>query len=116
MLAPGLLGSPRNAIGFVGYCDPDTPGGRLLAAKTGDNFVFEAAHAMVTLQAHVDRFALSGHAEREELLAFAIQTEAKSIILTHGDPPARGWFKQKLAQSLPGSKVIDPVPLQTYTL
>ena len=30
-LASGLLGQARNTIGFVGYCDPDTPGGQLLA-------------------------------------------------------------------------------------
>jgi len=26
-------GQARNTIGFVGYCDPDTPGGRILAAQ-----------------------------------------------------------------------------------
>ncbi len=40
-LASGLLGHARNTIGFVGYCDPDTPGGKLLGAKPGDTFVFE---------------------------------------------------------------------------
>jgi len=30
-LASGLLGNAGNTIGFVGYCDPDTPGGKLLA-------------------------------------------------------------------------------------
>jgi len=29
-LASGLLGTARNTIGFVGFCDPDTPGGKLL--------------------------------------------------------------------------------------
>jgi Cft2 family RNA processing exonuclease len=116
LVASGLLGHERNGVGFVGYCDPDTPGGKLLQAKTGDNFVFEATHTMVKLKARVERFALSGHAEREELLAFAVQTEAKTIVLTHGDPPARRWFKQKLAEARPQTNVIDPVPLQTYPL
>jgi len=39
-LASGLVGHARNTIGFVGYCDPDTPGGRLLAAKPGDTILF----------------------------------------------------------------------------
>jgi Cft2 family RNA processing exonuclease len=116
LLASGLVGNARNGVGFVGYCDPDTPGGKLLAAKPGDNVVFEAAHTLVTLKARIERFALSGHAEREELLAFATQTGARTIVLTHGDPPARAWFKQKLAESLPQANVIDPVPLQTYPL
>jgi Cft2 family RNA processing exonuclease len=113
-LASGLLGHARNTIGFVGYCDPDTPGGQLLAAKPGDEFVFAAAHVKAKIKAHVDRFELSGHADREELLEFAIQTEARSIVLTHGDPPARAWFAQSLANQLPSARVIDPVPLQEY--
>ena len=45
---------------------------------------------------------------------FAIQTEARCIVLTHGDPPARAWFAEQLALNAPKIKVIDPVPLKTY--
>lgn len=114
IIASGLLGHARNTIGFVGYCDPETPGGQLLAAKPGDDFVFEAAHVKTKVKAKIERFELSGHADREELVQFAAQTEARSIILTHGDPPARAWFQQQLATVAPRAKVIDPVPLQTY--
>ena len=116
ILASGLLGQARNTIGFVGFCDPDTPGGRLLAANSGDSFIFEAAHVMVKVKARRERFALSGHAEREELAAFAAQTQARNIVLTHGDPPARSWFAQTLGRSMPGSAVLDPVPLQSYKI
>ncbi len=113
-LASGLVGNARNTIGFVGYCDPDTPGGKLLAAKNGDTFVFEAVGVKAKIKARVERFELSGHADREELAEFAIQTGARSIVLTHGDPAARAWFAQQLAEKAPASKVLDPVPLQTY--
>ena len=113
-LASGLLGHARNTIGFVGYCDPDTPGGHLLATKTGETFVFETAQVKAKVNAHVERFELSGHADREELLEFAVQTGARSIVLTHGDPLARAWFAEKLAVQAPKSKVLDPVPLTTY--
>jgi Cft2 family RNA processing exonuclease len=115
-LASGLLGNAGNTIGFVGYCDPDTPGGRLLASKPGDTFLFETAHVKVKIKARVERFELSGHADREELLQFAVQTGARSIVLTHGDPLARAWFAQQLAVLLPSAKVIDPVPLQQYQI
>ena len=115
-LASGLLGHPRNTIGFVGYCDPDTPGGHLLAAAPGDEFIFEAASVRTKVKAKIERFELSGHADREELLEFAIQTEARHIVLTHGDPAARAWFAHQLAQQAPKSKVLDPIPLQTYTV
>jgi Cft2 family RNA processing exonuclease len=113
-LASGLVGYARNTIGFVGYCDPDTAGGHLLAAKPGDQFVFETAHVKAKLKAHIERFELSGHADREELLEFAVQTGARSIVLTHGDPAARAWFAEQLATQAPKSKVLDPVPLKTY--
>ena len=115
-LASGLLGNAGNTIGFVGYCDPDTPGGRLLASKPGDTVLFETAHVTVKIKARVERFELSGHADREELLQFAVQTGARSIVLTHGDPLARAWFAQQLAVLLPSAKVIDPVPLQQYQI
>lgn len=114
VLASGLVGNAGNTIGFVGYCDPDTPGGRLLAAKAGDTFLFETSHVKQKVRARIERFELSGHADREELLQFAVQTGARSIVLTHGDPPARAWFARQLATALPTAKVTDPVPLQPY--
>lgn len=114
VLASGLVGHARNTIGFVGYCDPDTPGGQLLATKPGEEFIFEAAHVKAKVKARIDRFELSGHADREELVEFAVQTGARSIVLTHGDPPARAWFMQKLGELMPNSRVLDPVPLQMY--
>jgi Cft2 family RNA processing exonuclease len=114
VLASGLLGHARNTVAFVGYCDPDTPGGQLLASKPGDDFLFKAANVKTKVKAHIERFELSGHADREELLEFAVQTGARSVVLTHGDPPARAWFLEQLQASLPQSRVLDPVPLQTY--
>ncbi len=115
-LASGLLGHAHNTIGFVGFCDPDTPGGKLLAARHGDTFIFEAAHVKTKVKARVERFELSGHADREELLEFAIQTEARCVVLTHGDPLARAWFSDQLGIQAPKIKVIDPVPLQPYQI
>ncbi|MFM1852141.1 MAG: hypothetical protein RIS54_1825 [Verrucomicrobiota bacterium] len=114
ILASGLLEHARNTIGFVGYCDPDTPGGKLVASKPGDSFLFDAIGVKTKRKARVERFDLSGHADREDLLEFALQAEPRSIVLTHGDPPARAWFAEQFANRLPKSKVLDPVPGQEY--
>jgi Cft2 family RNA processing exonuclease len=113
-LASGLLGHARNTIAFVGYCDPETPGGKLQQSKHGDTFVFETLHMQTKIAAKVERFELSGHADREELLQFAVQTQARSIVLAHGEPAARAWFQRELEARLPNSKIIDPVPGQVY--
>jgi len=109
-VAANLLENPRNAICFVGYCDPDTPGGRLLARKHGDTFLFHGLDHVAHIRATVERFHFSGHAPREELVAFARRAEPRSIVITHGDPPAREWFAEEFAIELPGAKVTDPEP------
>lgn len=114
VLASGLVGHARNTVAFVGYCDPDTPGGQLLAANSGADFLFDAVHVRTKIRARIERFELSGHADREELLEFAVQTHARAIVLTHGEPPARAWFAEQLGLHAPRSKVIDPVPLQPH--
>ncbi|KXU34736.1 MBL fold metallo-hydrolase [Cephaloticoccus primus] len=113
-LASGMLGHARNTIGFVGYCDPDTPGGQLLATKPGDSFLFEKAGVKTKVKARVERFELSGHADRDHLLQFAVQAAPRAIVLTHGDQPARDWFAQQLAEQLPKTKVLDPQPGKEY--
>lgn len=115
-LAASLAGSAKHAICFVGYCDPDTPGGQFLATPHGKEFLFAAANVRTKIRCQVERFELSGHADREELLDYAIQCHPKTLILTHGDPPARAWFAAQLAEKLPKTKVLDPVPLETYTV
>jgi Cft2 family RNA processing exonuclease len=113
-LASCLVGNAKHSICFVGYCDPDTPGGQLLAAKNGDQFLFSAVNVKTRIRAAIERFEFSGHAAREELLEYAVQCDPRSIVLTHGDPPARAWFAEQLAARLPKAKVLDPVPLKSY--
>jgi Cft2 family RNA processing exonuclease len=113
-LASCLLGGAKNAICFVGYADPDTPGGELQRANQGQEFLFEANHVKTKIRCAIERFELSGHADREELLDYAIQTNPRSLVITHGDPPARAWFMEQLTEKLPKTKLLDPVPLREY--
>ncbi len=114
ILAAGLAGQARNTLGFVGYCDPDTPGGQLLAAKLGEPFLFDKIDVKTRLKAQIARFELTGHADRDELVDFAVHCRPRAIVLTHGDPPARAWMARALAEKLPKSRLLDPVPLQEY--
>ena len=113
-LASSLVGNAKHSICFVGYCDPDTPGGQLLAAKNGEEFLFAAVNVKTRIRAQIERFEFSGHASRDELLNYAVGCAPRSIVLTHGDPPARAWFLEQLTAKLPNAKILDPVPLQTH--
>ena len=53
MLASSMLGDDRNGIFFVGYCDPNTPGGQLLECGLGDEFLFDAVDIRTTIRASV---------------------------------------------------------------
>lgn len=112
MLASSMLGDERNGLFFVGYCDPSTPGGQLLETKHGEDFLFDAIDIRQKIRASVHRYDLSGHADRDELLAYAKALSPRKIILHHGDPDARAWFLQKFKElNLPA---LDPEPLIEY--
>lgn len=112
--AAAILNEPSCTIAFVGYCDPDTPGGKLLATPHGDSFLFETLDYTTHVRAHVEQFDLSGHADREELLDYVLARDPRAIVLTHGDPEAREWFDEELAIRAPNIKVTDPEPGVTY--
>lgn len=113
-IAASLLPHPQNGLCFVGYCDPDTPGGQLLKNRDEASFFFDALDFLAPKRASIDQFDLSGHAERGELVHYAAQSEARSIVLTHGDQSARDWFANELTTRLPGAKILDPEPLVEY--
>ncbi|MGB0408719.1 MAG: MBL fold metallo-hydrolase [Opitutales bacterium] len=115
-IAASLLPHPKNGICFVGYCDPDTPGGQLLASGGEESFFFDALDYNAPMRASLDRFDLSGHADRDELLEYACRSDARAIVLTHGDHDARRWFKDQLAHQSEQTAVIDPKPGREYSI
>ena len=115
-VAASLLPFNENTICFVGYCDPDTPGGKLLEKKPGDKFRFDSLDLKLPLRARLRKFDLSGHASRDELLNFAKSKEPRSIVLTHGDPEAREWFNHALSKAIETVQVMNPEPGERCTV
>lgn len=107
-----LLEHARNTVCFVGYCDPDTPGGELQATAHGDAFLFEALDYICNINASVERFDLSAHADRDALLEYALAVSPRSIVLTHGDEEARQWFADQFAECLPAATVHNLTPME----
>jgi len=115
-LALRMIGDPRQAIFLVGYCDPDTPGGRLKAAKPGETFVFSPSGGQVTRNCEVEEFDLTAHANRNELLEFVGQVDPRVVILSHGDDQARNWFEAQIHARHPKIKVFQPGPGQSVSV
>ncbi len=109
-LALRMAGDPKHAIFFVGYADPNSPGGRLKAAKHGETFPFSASGGEMTKSCQVEDFDLSAHANREELLDFVGEVNPHTVFLGHGDEPARAWFEQQIRARHPKIKIHQPQP------
>ncbi|HEV2207652.1 MAG TPA: MBL fold metallo-hydrolase [Verrucomicrobiae bacterium] len=112
-LALRMAGDPEMAIFFVGYTDPDTPGGRLRGAKAGEPFLFSPSGGELVRRCEIEDFDLTAHANRDELLDFVGQVEPRTVLLTHGDDNSRAWFEAQIHQRYPKVKVIQPKPGET---
>ncbi|NOX38908.1 MAG: MBL fold metallo-hydrolase [Calditrichaeota bacterium] len=122
MLLPGsasfdfarqLAEDARNAIFFVGYADPETPGGLLREKK------FEALKELFQvdrLECGVEVFRFSAHAHRRELLKLIKRLQPSQIILTHGEKPALQWMAEHIPDVLPDGQVLIPESGTWYDL
>lgn len=123
-LARDLVGDPKGAVLRVGYAVDDSPADRLLKAsrngeREGDSSVngAPAGEQMVTLseesgaqplRAQVERFRLSGHSHRRQLLALAEHLDPRKVILVHGDAAAKDWMAHHLRQRLGTADIMRP--------
>jgi Cft2 family RNA processing exonuclease len=109
-LAMRMIGDERQAIYFVGYADPSTPGGRLKASKPSETFIFSASGGEVTRRCEIQEFDLTAHANREALLDFVGKVSPRTVLLGHGDQASRQWFEDEIRARHPKMKIIQPAP------
>ena len=109
-LAARMIGDEKQAIFFVGYADPDTPGGRLKAAKPGETFIFSGSAGEVTKRCELQDFDLTAHANRDELLELVNRVSPRVVLLGHGDADSRAWFEDQIRTKHPKIKIIQPEP------
>ncbi len=109
-LAARMIGDERQSIFFVGYADPDSPAGRLKAAKAGETFVLSPSAGRVTKRCDMQDFELTAHANREDLIEFVGQVSPRAVLLGHGDDSARAWFAAQIQARWPKMKVFQPQP------
>ena len=109
-LALRMIGDERQAIFFVGYASPDTPGGRLKASKPGETFILSPSAGEVTRRCEMESFDLTAHANRDDLLDFVGEVEPRVVLLSHGEDDSRKWFAEQIRARYPKIKIIQPKP------
>ena len=107
-LAARMVGHEKHAIFFVGYADPDSPGGRVKASKPGEPFVLSGSAGEVTRHCELQEFDLTAHANREELLDFVGRVEPRTVLLGHGEEAARLWFEEQIREKYPRIRIVQP--------
>lgn len=106
-----LLSSEAHSILFVGYADKDSLAGRILAAgKGGRVAISDDSPHETEIKCDVGRFDFSGHSPREQIVDYTASCDPTTVLLVHGDEPARRWFKAELERRLPNARVIIPAP------
>jgi Cft2 family RNA processing exonuclease len=109
-LALRMIGDERHAIFFVGYADPDAPGGRLKASVVGEPFILDPNAEKVTRRCEVEDFDLTAHANREDLLDLVGKVEPRTVLLSHGEADSLTWFTAQIHARYPKIKIVQPRP------
>lgn len=112
----GVLEHKRHGLFFVGFTDPESPGGRIRAAQPGDAVMLDPAYPAVPLRCETRGFDFSGHATREAIADYVCKLRPRKALLVHGDVPATEWFRQELERRLPSTEIVVPVPGDTHEL
>jgi len=110
VFARRLIENPEHAIFFVGYANPESPGGLLRDAGTGGKVALDPDRAPQRIRCNIEQFQFSAHATREGLIDYAKKLSPGKIVLVHGDPTAVEWMRATLSAELPSSDVIVPTP------
>lgn len=98
--AAKFIDNPRNAVAFVGYTDPLTPGFRLRNAKPGEKIKLSPDLPAVELRARIESFDLSAHSTREHIAEYVEKVKPKKLLMVHGEEPSQAWFSARFAETL----------------
>ncbi len=112
----GVLENRRHGLFFVGYADPETPGGRIRTASPGDSVLLDPAYPPVPLHCETRVFDFSGHSTREDIADYIVRVRPRKTFLVHGDDDAVEWFRHEIRRRLPDTEVVVPVPGEEHRI
>ncbi|MEY5013946.1 MAG: putative exonuclease of the beta-lactamase fold involved in processing [Verrucomicrobiota bacterium] len=105
VVAERFLSHPQNGVFFVGYADPETPGGALKRVGKGGEVKLQKDATPIRVQCRIEDFQFSAHGTRETILSYIRQVSPSQLYLVHGDTGALRWFAENAVRELPDAEV-----------
>ncbi len=108
-IAQELIEDEKNAVLRVGYAVDHSPAHRLLeASRNGREVVLDEHRGPQEIRCEVDRFRLSGHSHRMDLIQLVERLKPGKVILVHGETEARAWMAENIRRHYPEADVVLP--------
>lgn len=76
----------------VGYMDPDSPGYKIINSSKGEFVQLNEFSSPKFVSCEIEKFYFPSHSKREELLKIVEHSNAKKVILVHGESESKGWI------------------------
>ncbi|MBI3951020.1 MAG: MBL fold metallo-hydrolase [Acidobacteria bacterium] len=97
--AQGLVESELNGIAITGYQDEEAPGRRLLELAEGETSEIVIGGRALQVKCSVAKYALSAHADANEIASLVEAINPREVVLVHGDGSARPALAELLWRS-----------------
>jgi Cft2 family RNA processing exonuclease len=87
--AQSIVGGERNGIAITGYQDEESPGRQLLALAENEIKEVTVAGQALDVKCSVAKYALSAHADCNEITGLIEAINPREVVLVHGEGEAR---------------------------
>ncbi|MCI0490064.1 MAG: MBL fold metallo-hydrolase [Blastocatellia bacterium] len=94
--AQSIVGEERNGIAITGYQDEESPGRQLLALADQETREVTVAGRTLEVKCNVAKYALSAHADSQEITGLIEAINPREIVLVHGEGDARPALRDLL--------------------
>lgn len=118
-IAQEIVEDEKSAILLVGFAREDSPADRILKAAAegvGTEAVIDDFRGPQKVNAHVERFRLSSHSHRRDLIQLVETLKPRKVVLVHGDTDARRWLADNLRFFYPDLEIHVPQRAEVLTL
>lgn len=109
-IAQEIISDARHAILLVGYAVEGSPAATLVEAveQSKSTVTISKKAGAQDLNCEVEKFRLTGHSHREDLLELVDEVQPRNLLLVHGEPDARMWIANQVESMDNSIRILMP--------